>query len=295
MASRSAFEKAEMFDLTREQVIILFYITAWFNLHTREIRGKEVSIASAKEPTLRQLCGDDWEPGFDAHHEQLVQRGLLREDTGDGNVYVGGNRCEWLPTRDGMTVIEELFKHRDDIYPPWVTDQHSRPPIFRDGEELLEHRKGTMVARFTFLDVTGYVTGADVYPRFSNPNRPDLRLWRKDKPLAYVETQTDHNNAESRVNKFNHWTESSAPPVIWIYPNRTVMVEMWNRLVVDGHATLDGGLFNKPANNWSPQRVNNRLQRSGLDHSCWTIGGLLQAPKGEAFEFLDENNIILDS
>lgn len=293
MFSQPALEKAEIFDLTYEQVIILFHIAAWFNGHPAEVRGNEVSIGSGLEPTLPQLCGNEWTRRFHEHHQQLVQRGLLREDTGDGSVYVAGNRCEWLPTRDGMQVIEHLFSHRDDVYPEWFHDHLTRPPTFRDGEELLEHRKGTMVAKYTFLQNTWYVTKVGVYPRFRNS--PDLHLFRKHKLLAYVEVQTDHHNAESRTRKFNHWTEDeNVPAVIWIFPNRTVMIETWNRLVADGHITLKGGMFDKPADNWPPQRVNDRLRYSGLDHCCLTIGGMLRAGEAAVSEFLHKNCILMD-
>jgi hypothetical protein len=296
MSSSSALEKAKQFGLPREQVIILYHITAWFNQRVFEIRGRKVSIATAHEPPLRQLCGDDWDPSFDEHHEALIDRGLLKADTGGASIYVAGRRCRWLPTRDGMQVIEHLFSHRDDIYPNWVHDNHTRPPTFRDGEELMEHRKGTMAARFTFKQLEEYVTGASVYPQFSNSNRPDLRLFNGGDLIAYTETQTDHNNSQSRVEKFAHWRKhSSAPPVIWVFANREVMVNFWNDLVTNGHVTLDGGRFTEPANNWSARRVNDRVRRSGLRQFSWTIAGVLNADAVDAFEFLKRNNIILDS
>lgn len=296
MSSQSVGKKAQQFGLPREQVVILLRITQWFNRRVFEINGSKISIASAHEPTLRQLCGDEWDPSFNDHHEALIQRGLLKADSGGASIYIAGQRCKWLPTRDGMQVIEHLFCHLDDIYPDWVHGNHTRPPTFRDGEELMEHRKGTMAARFTFKQVKEYVTGASVYPQFSTSNRPDLRLYNAGDDVAYIETQTGHNNSQSRVEKFQHWRKhSSAPPVIWVFASRSVMVEFWNDLVTSGHVALDGGRFTGPANNWSPKRVNGRVRDAGIDQYSWTIGSVLNAGEGRAFKFLKQNNIILNS
>jgi hypothetical protein len=248
MSKSEVVERGQRYyNLPREQVIILYRIALWFNCYPFEIRGNRASIARSHEPTLRQLCGKYWSPEFDDHHQDLIDREILKADSGGSNIYVAGRRCKWLPTRQGMQVIEDLFRDINNVYPSWVQDHHSRPPTFRDGEELLEHRKGTMAAEFTFSQVEEYVTTTDIYPRFSIPNRPDLRLFSGADELAYVETQTGHNNAEGRTEKFKYWRESSAPPVVWIFANRTTMVNFWNRLVIDGHIELDGGRFDKPA------------------------------------------------
>lgn len=40
---------------------------------TVTVHDRTISIATTYEPTLRQLCSDDWEPSFDEAHERLIE------------------------------------------------------------------------------------------------------------------------------------------------------------------------------------------------------------------------------
>jgi len=301
MSSRSAFDKAKTYNLTRGQVILLYRVAYWFNGHPLEFLNRHRSIGSAYEPTLRQLCGNVWEPEYDVEHEKLIERGFFKSDSRDEDIYVAGRPCRWLPTTKSMQVIQHIFSDETDLYPDWRLDEHPRPPTFRDGDELLEHRKGTMAARHLFKQCER-CTGADVYPRIDIPHRPDLRLWRAGDQLARVEVLTDHNDRSSWQEKFIHWTQPTAGPTIWIFPNRSTMIDFWHHMIRHTTLELDGGRFGGKKNNWSPRRVNDRLRRtrnSPAEYStidaCWTVGGLIEAGLVDAFEFLDRNNIILQS
>lgn len=297
MSSKSPFDRGKQFGLYREQVVILFYVTAWFNSKTLTLNEQRVTIGSAYEPTVRQLCGDDWEPAFDQAHEDLISSGFLKSKERDEDLYIAGRRCRWLPTEKGMKVIDHIFKHEERLYPDWTLDEHTRVPTFRDGSELMEHRKGTMAASHLFGQLTR-CSSTDVYPRIEVPQRPDLRLGGHGDLLAQVEVLTDHNNRSSWKNKFMHWTHPNTPPIIWIFPNRPMMVTFWNHLLTHTTLELDGGRFGgENKNNWSPRRVNDRLRRSsyGSTDACWTIGGLIEADSVDAFEFMKRNNIILQS
>lgn len=301
MSSRDALEKAQAYGVSREQVIILYRVAYWFNGNPLEYQNQHVSIANFYEPTLRQLCGSSWESDFDSEHKELIERGFFKTDDNEKELYVAGRRCRWLPTDKSFQVIEHVFAEKEDLYPDWVHD-HTRPPTFRDGSELLEHRKGTMAARHLFSQLER-CSGIDVYPRTKAPHRPDLRLWRHGDQLAQVEVLTDHNDRENWREKFINWSDPKVPPTIWIFPNRPTMIDFWNHMETNTTIELDGGRFGgKNKNNWSPQRVNDRLRRTkegpadyASTDASWTIGGLIEANRIDAFEFFDRNNLIFQS
>ena len=77
MAKRTPVEKAQTYGLNLPEVVILFSVTACFNGKTVSVHDRPTSIATAYEPPLRQLCGDEWEPYFDQAHERLIERALI--------------------------------------------------------------------------------------------------------------------------------------------------------------------------------------------------------------------------
>lgn len=299
MEKRTPFEKAQTYGLEPADVYILSHVTAWFNGKKYRIHDRPISIATEYEPTLRQLCGDDWKSSFDEAHERLIERGLFKSEKRDENVYVAGRRCRWAPTENCMQIIERIFSDQEQIYPAWVLDEHTRPPTFRDGSELLEHRKGVLASKHLFGSLER-VHGVDTYPRINLPQRPDLRLWKHGDQLARVEVLTNHRNSDSWETKFEKWRLEEAGPTIWIYENRENMIRFWNHLINKGLIDLDGGRFGGRAKNWSPLRVNDRLRRSRkgpMDYEShdvvWTIPGVIGGDTVDAFELLRDNNIIL--
>ena len=301
MSSRSPYEKAQTYNLSKIQVDILFRVTGWFNGYFLESHNRKMSIGTDYEPTLRRIMEEKWEPAVDHEHELLVDRGIFKDEDRGEDIYVAGRRCQWSPTEKCMRIIEHIFSHSDNIYPKWALDEHTRPPTFRDGSELMEHRKGTMAAASVFSQLER-CTGIDVYPRVNLPQRPDLRLWSNGTQLARVEVLTAHRNTESWETKFRHWSQPKAGPTIWIFPNRQTMIRFWNHLITHGFVELDGGRFGGDEKNWAPKRVNDRLHRTSegageynsID-ACWTIAGLIEASHVDAFEFLKRSNIILRS
>jgi len=301
MAERSPFEKAQTYGLKRPEVVILFYVTAWFNGKTVSVHDRPITIATEYEPPLRQLCGDDWEPHFDQAHEQLIERGLFKAQSRGENTYIAGRRCRWAPTQDCMQVIEHIFSEEEQLYPPWVLDEHTRPPTFRDGSELLQHRKGVLASKHLFGGLER-VTGVDTYPRIDIPQRPDLRLFGHGEQLARVEVLSNHRNTDTWEKKFTKWRSEQAGPTVWIYENRENMVRFWNYLITHGVIDLDGGRFGGRVKNWSPRRVNDRLRRSREGRPdydshdvVWTIPGVVGGSRVDAFELFKDNRITFRS
>lgn len=301
MADRTPVEKAQTYGLEPSDVGILYYATAWFNGKTVSVHDRPVSIADAFEPSLRQLLGDDWEPHFDQAHERLIKRGLFKTQSRDENVYIAGRRCQWAPTQDCMQIIEHIFSEVEKLHPSWVLDEHTRPPTFRDGSELLEHRKGVLASKRLFGGLER-VSGVDTYPQIDIAQRPDLRLFGHGEQLARVEVLTNHRNTDTWEKKFSKWRSEQAGPTVWIYENRENMVRFWNYLITHGLIDLDGGRFGGRVKNWSPQRVNDRLRRSREGRPdydshdvVWTIPGVVDGSRFDAFELFRDYNIILHS
>ncbi|AUX08300.1 hypothetical protein AArcSl_0650 [Halalkaliarchaeum desulfuricum] len=301
MGERPPFDKAKTYGITKPQARILFRVAAWFNGVSYTVHGQLRSIASGYEPTLRELCGENWEPDWSDEHQQLTERGFFKSAKRGENVYLAGRRCAWLPSQTCMEVIEHIFSNQDQIYPPWVLDEHTRPPTFRDGNELMEHRKGTLAAAYLFGNLER-VSSVEIYPRVNLPQRPDLRLWSHGEQLARVEVLTDHRKTESWRNKFEQWRVKEAGPTVWLFENRQHMVRFWNHLIDHGIITLDGGRFGGRASNWSPRRVNDRLQRSrkgapnySSHDAVWTIPGVVEGDRVDAFRLFKRANIILQS
>jgi hypothetical protein len=296
MSERTPFEKAEFFDLNVAQVKILYRVTAWFNRKVFKIHDKKVSIASRYEPTLKQLCTGIWEPEWSREHQELIERGLFKSPDRDEDIHICGRRCEWLPTEDCLQVIESIFDEEKSLYPRWILDEHTGPPTFRDGNELLAHRKGVCRAAHLFGQLER-VTSTDLYPS-DQPDRADLWLSGSGEILAQVEVLTNHNNRDTWTKKFVRWRDPGYGPTIWIFTNRESMVQFWNHLQRHGYIELDGGMFGRMPSNWSPTRVNDRLQRSRkgpMDYKSHdlvlTLGGLMQAGKVRAFELFDDYDV----
>lgn len=301
MGKRSPFERGKTYGLTKPEVHILFKVAAWFNGLTFQIHDHPCSIATDHEPTVRQLCGDSWKADWDVAHNRLIDRGLFKSEERGENIYIAGRRCEWAPTQNALQVIEHIFDEEEKIYPNWILDEHERPPTFRDGNELLQHRKGVLAAKHLFGQLQR-VTGIDTYPRVDLPQRPDLRLWGGGEQLARVEVLTNHRNTKTWEQKFDRWRVEAAGPTVWLYENRENMVRFWNHLIDHGLIDLDGGRFGGRVSNWSPRRVNDRLRRSreGRPSYCshdvvWTIPGVVNGNRVDAFELFKDNNIILRS
>lgn len=296
MSERTPYEKAEFFNLNATQVKILYRVAAWFNRKPFEIHGEKVSIGSSYEPTLRQLCGDLWEPEWQQYHQELINRELFKSPDRNENIHVGGQRCDWLPTEDCLQVIESIFDEEESLYPHWILEEHTGPPTYRDGNELLEHRKGVCRAAHLFSQLER-VTSTDMYPA-DRPDRADLWLHGSGEILAQIEMLTDHNNRDTWTKKFHRWSDPNYEPTIWIFTNRESMVQFWNHLLRHGYIELDGGMFGGELSNWSQTRVNDRLKRSRegpmdyVSHDlAWTLGGLMHTGKVRAFEFFRDYDI----
>jgi len=80
------------------------------------------------------------------------------------------------------------------------------------------------------------------------------------------------------------------------------MVRFWNYFIDHGLIDLDGGRFGGRPENWSPKRVNDRLRRSregrpnySSHDVVWTIPGVIEASRIDAFELFKDNRITFRS
>ena len=146
------------------------------------------------------------EPEWEDAHKQLIDRGFFKSESRDENVYIAGQRCRWSPTERFFEVVKHLFADWEQLYPEWIPDEHTRPPMFRDGTELLEHRNGMLTAKELFSSLER-VVNVHTYPRVNLPQRPDLHLWGHGEQRARVEVLTNHRNSETwkRKRKFDAW------------------------------------------------------------------------------------------
>ena len=70
-----------------------------------------------------------------------------------------------------MQIIEHIFSEDERLYPAWVLDEHTRPPTFRDGSELMQHRKGVFASKHLSGGLER-MSGVDTSPRIVIPQRP---------------------------------------------------------------------------------------------------------------------------
>lgn len=291
---------ADKYSLRETETQILFCVAAWFSGFAFEIQERPYHIGRDPEPTLRQLCESNemWGRQSERAHQAMIEGGLFKSPKRAESTYLAGRRCKWLPTDEGLTLIEDLFEDHEPIYAPWATSEHTRPPTFRDGPELMEHRKGVMIAGESFNRLND-VTHNDYYPQGNLPQRPDLRIYgTAPEPLARIEVLTSHENSDTWENKFTAWQSKQAGPTIWLFENRRGMVRFWNHLVRHGFIQLDNGMFGGQAQNWSATRVNDRLQRSRDGRHayasvdlCWTIPGMLAADRIDVHQWAKALNI----
>lgn len=299
--SRDPREKAKRYGLEPPAVEILLCVTGWFSGRSFPFQNQQKRIGTDFEPTLRQLCSslDLWGDQHPDVHKSLQDRGVFKsEDNGD-NIYCAGRRCKWLPTNNAMSIIEDIFADEKGVYAPWATDEHSNPPTYRDGSELMIHRKGVLAASKTFQQLEDFIH-SDIYPVVNLPQRPDIRLYgRPAGALAQVEVLTSHNDRDAWESKFKAWGGDTVPPTVWVFENRIWMVRFVNHFVRQKWIELDNGLFGGNPSNWSPKRVNDRLRRSREGRQGYhshdvvtTIPSLLEADPVQTHEFVEENNII---
>jgi len=282
-------------DFTLGETIVSYLITGWFNGKIFQAGEGGIHIGKEEEPTLQELCDsvDLCEKERVDAHERMLNRGLLEKK------YVAGQLCKWAPTQDFFRVVETIYSDAESLYPGWVDAQeHSGPPTYRDGNELLEHRKGAIALDYA-LGPIEQITYTELYPRLRIEERPDLWFYKHGSPCAWGEITGSHNNRQSWERKYEAWSNSEALPTMWIFPNRKTMVEFWNYLIREDYIELDNGMFTGEPNNWSPTRVNDRLQRSRTgryDYNshdcCWTIRGLIEADTIDVFTWLDDYDII---
>lgn len=146
----------------------------------------------------------EMEPEWEDAHKQLIDRGFFKSESRDENVYIAGQRCRWSPTERFFEVVKHLFADWEQLYPEWIPDEHTRPPMFRDDTELLEHRNGMLTAKELFSSLER-VVNVHTYPRVNLPQRPDLHLWGHGEQRARVEVLTNHRNSETWKRKFDTW------------------------------------------------------------------------------------------
>lgn len=288
----SVLERGERFGLNRTQLKVLKWITLWFNLRWLELDDRRMSISADHEPDLETLCSHEFEElGLTEYH--LRSKGLIEEQ------WIAGRPCAWAPTDKGLRAMEYIFEEEEGMYPSWRENSRNKPPLWRDGNEKLPHRKG-VCATAHVLNEAKSQSSVRLYPGFPSNHRPDVSwIDGSGEKLAIVEMVSDHNDLTSLKEKYLDWNQSHSIPVIWIYENREAMIAMWNYIERETTLGLDGGEFGGEKSNWHPERVNAKIRRTRRkrDHynsiECvQTLGGVLNSDPDEWERFLQTNHII---
>lgn len=74
-----------------------------------------------------------------------------------------GSDAGGAPTERFFEVVKHLFADWEQLYPEWIPDEHTRPPMFRDDTELLEHRNGVLTAKELFGSLERVVNGSHTH------------------------------------------------------------------------------------------------------------------------------------
>jgi hypothetical protein len=285
MATKPYYKRAKRYGLQNTEVNSLIPVTLWFA--GKRIDGN-ISIATCYEPDLSVLGDYIFNKKLEyVKPAQMQKRGLFKA----GDQYIAGRRCNWVPTEDALQIMNYIFDGLDRFVPSWANDEHSGPPLYRDGGEHLHHRKGVLVAEEYFTQID-HITHTRLYPNLGQRVNPDLLLGNYGNYAARVEVITQHNGYETWRNKFAFWDELDSAPTVWVCESREHIVQMLNNLVEHELLVLDGGRFGGDPSNWSQKRINQRLRRSGHSDSVITIPSMLEADSIHTLEFVQDNNII---
>jgi hypothetical protein len=274
-------ERAQKYKLGTKHLDILNAIAHWFNGYTFETYLGELQLGCTHEQDIEVHTSaiTEWTDDHRLAFQGLKDANVFKPEE---DAYIAGRRCDWLPSSDGINLIEDVFEPATTVYPPWQDEHHTSPPLFRDGAELLRHRKGVETAAQTL----GELPKAGNFHRYpaggDEKDRADLHIYNRDnQPFLRVEVLTDSNNRGSWQSKWERWTEKTRPRNVWIFQNRQAMVKFFNHMHRHTDLFLDRGEFGGNPSNWSPKRVNDRLDRtrdrtnySSMDFA-WTTSGLL--------------------
>lgn len=293
MSNSQYHDRAQQrYGFTRGETGITYAVLKWFNGHAFDGIG---SIGSTHEPTLRQLLQThvEWSEELETAQDRMQQRGLLT----DG--YIAGRRCDWLPTPQFFTVAEEIFHDYGHLHPEWLEQHHTGPPCFRDGPEMMTHRKGVLAVNHQFNRTqVPQITLVDVYPALGKAENPDLRAWKHGEPAGFVEVLTDHNNRETWTRKYRAWSKEPEAK-IWVFENRQTMTEFWNHLIRNNVIEISNGMIRSNPSNWSAEKINNRLQRSRTGNwdyhtvdVCWTLPSLVTADAVDVVDSITNYGVV---
>lgn len=275
MASDSAIEnalqKAQRIGFGSVETVIMWVVLCWMNRKTFDVGGQSLRIDRDYEPSLQELVeatGQEWSDEFEAAHKRMRDSGVFKTRQNDDQPYCAGRYCKWMPTENFLEVARTVFDEFESAYPFWHRAWRSGAPIFGDGNELLNHRKGVLVAWHTLSDLP-WISKAELYPEESGV-KADLITHRDDVHgvNGRVEVLTGNNDSDRWVNKWEAWATTDIPTV-WVFKNRTAMVDFFNTIIghddlvnTDAALILDGGTFTGNPNNWSASKVNDRLKQS---------------------------------
>jgi len=141
---KPAVKRAQEYNMTEIDCQILSVIALWFNGYTFEFGDPQKCIARTEEPALQRLVDELW--GWDSDYADRIDRLSANGFFQQTDPYLAGSKCQWKPTEQCLSMIEELFRDVEEIYPPWLEYTHNHPPLCRDGQEKIPHRKGVDLA-----------------------------------------------------------------------------------------------------------------------------------------------------
>lgn len=261
-------DQARLYGLTdRSQIGLLATIVLWLNQHDFIIGNSTWSIGSRKEPPIEELVRAGpiqiGEEELTEAHNNLLNRDILKED------YLCKRKIDWLITKNGHTIINNVFHQASSLYPSWVTDHSDMTgPIVTKQNELHHHHKG--VARVDFIGGQfNFVEKVRKNPRDGTIIAPDLFLMTSSKyPDWAVEMVVASNTIGECVEK---WTQLARGDFrgLWVFDSRETMTSVFNEFHRRTLINLSKGLFTGQADSWSAKTVTERLieAHKSPDHS----------------------------
>lgn len=308
MAQPNPLQRASNFGIEREHVEILYAIAAWFNSIPFDIGGESIRIGTHYEPTLSDLVGSNpnfsWSQAHDKAHRWMIDTGLFKSENRDETAYLAGKKCRWIPTENGMAYMENILTDVTDIEPFWKRDRHTGSPLYRDGNELLAHRKGVLAAARLYFEMP-FILSYLMYPR-DKGSRAVADLWLNGTEETWqFEALTESNSRDHWVRKWRGLTENNRRTV-WVFDKRETAVEFLNCIHHQSsnfddpqRLNLHNGPMRGNKKNWPMDAINTKLrltrENGGVSYQAaflaLTTGQIISADGGQLHDWMTDYNL----
>lgn len=285
-ALQQADEQLE--EWSKPQIEMLWAVTRWYNGVRFDRKDESYQIGWNRPPPMQTLlgCSDvQWDQKYESvftemrHPDRLrsVGRTLLktvRKDTDEmpqtwfGDQHILRHKVKWDPTREARVVMDTLFdgliEPQDLLYTPSADEGG----LIGDWNESLLHRTGVALVA-TIWRQQGWQV--QMYPGKPGQSRPDITATALDGTTWTAEVLTAHHDASMARTKFDAFATDPTIARLWVFEDRRAAVRTLSQL--HEHDGIDCRIVNAPfdpPNNWSPQTVNEYIQRSQInpDYAC---------------------------